>query len=184
MVIFIVITQNRIISLYYYLHVCSILHQTFIHRTQMYSFSSQKWYTDFKSHFWFTSTECSVLVPSGCLPWICDHQWYLYRGSVILVQKISDTCTEDQWYFYRGCEASAAVVLWNDKPASWVAVHGNREEWPPERCCYLFEDFLWSSIYWEANEWSERIILGFTHFVCSGSATEGYIVNVPESGRK
>ena len=59
-----------------------------IYTGHMHSFFSQKWYTDCKCHFWFTSTECSVLVPSGCLTWICDQQWS----------------------FCRGCEASASPV--------------------------------------------------------------------------
>jgi len=35
-----------------------------------------------------------------------------------------------------------------------------------------------------ANEWSEPVIPGFTHVVCSGSTTYGYIVNVPQFERK
>ena len=138
MVIFIVITL-RTSPVYILICMFASFYIRHTHTGHKHSFSSQTLYTDFKCHFWFTSTECSILVPSESLPWICDHQWYLYRGF----------------------EASDAFVLWNDAPASWVAVHRNWEKYLPERCSDLFEDCQWSSICW--NENSQRVI-GTSYF--------------------
>ena len=90
----------------------------------MHTFSSQKWFQMFwfKCHFWFTSTECSVLVASVCLTWICDHQWHLCRG----------------------CEASAAVVLWNYS-LSVIVLHHSSVNMRSGRLAGLFgEDLAFS----------------------------------------
>ena len=88
----------------------------------------------------------------------------------------------------QSCEALTAVVCCGTiHPLPKWFVHGNREEWPPIWCSDLFKDpniCLPNTRKKTADEWSERVIRGFTHVVCSGSATECYIVSVPRFERK
>jgi len=61
-----------------------------------------------------------------------------------------------KFYDFQVFKDPCELWLWNNAPTSWVAVHGNREEWPPERCSDLFKDCKWSSICWDEN--CQRVI--------------------------
>ena len=107
MVIVSVITQNNMASLYSYLHVCLILHQTYI-QCNMHSFVSEKMIHKFQMSLLnnFHRMQCpSPLMVSSMDLW----------PSAILVQRLRSFCS------------SCAVERWTRFP-------NPREEWPPERC--------------------------------------------------